>query len=176
MSRVITFSRTYPKGHRKEGQATDFIPKIWASLLLHCRYNFELNYPELENEIKNYFEDKRIITKHHTMRAGHRWKAGDFFSPRVWSGKPYNSKQITIAPPIEVKKTWDIVIDACGVMAIGEPNKQVYYLEEQQEEEIANNDGLSEDDFRDWLIMPVYRTGKEWSGQIICWNEKINYK
>ena len=29
---------------------------------------------------------------------------------RVWSGQPYQSKQIIIAPPIQVKKVWDFEI------------------------------------------------------------------
>lgn len=38
--------------------------------------------------------------KHHTIRAGNRFKTGDYFSPRVWSGSPYNSKQLNMRPLI----------------------------------------------------------------------------
>ena len=32
MSKVITFSKTFPKGHAKEGQPTFFVEKIFAGL------------------------------------------------------------------------------------------------------------------------------------------------
>jgi hypothetical protein len=35
---------------------------------------------------------------------------------------------------------------------------------------IAGNDGLSIDDFECWFRWP-----KEFSGQIICWDENLNY-
>lgn len=33
---------------------------------------------------------------------------------------------------------------------------------------LSFNDGLSRKDFKDWFAKPF-------AGQIICWNEKINY-
>lgn len=45
-------------------------------------------------------------------------KVGDKFSPRVWSGKPYRSKMITIAPDIEVKQIWDFERDEDGCLWI----------------------------------------------------------
>jgi hypothetical protein len=105
-----------------------------------------------------------VEPKYHTIRAGHRWKVGDKFSPRVWSGKAYRSKQFIIGPDIEVKKVWDIekhhdffMINGNGVLA-------------REVSELAKNDGLDELDLRHWF-------GKEpkFSGQIICWNDKIEY-
>lgn len=113
----------------------------------------------------------KFVSKHHTIRAGHRWKPGDRFSPRVWSGKPYVSKQIIIAPDIEVKKVWNFEISenryslghdksVCNEMDFG--NERIC--------RIAMNDGLTLFDFREWFQFP-----KPFSGQIICWNEDIEY-
>lgn len=184
MSKVITFSRTFPKGHQRDGERTHFVEKIWSSLVFDCMKGFdpscsldEYSKSFLQDEYREYYSNTAIEYKHHTIRTGRRYKAGDWFSPRIWSGKPYNSKQITFAPDIEIKKTWDIEIDACGVIALGEAGKQVYYIEEGVSERLAENDGLSELDFFGWLIAPIYnaKKPKEFSGQVICWNEEIEY-
>lgn len=105
-----------------------------------------------------------LIPKHHTIRAGHRWKVGDKFSPRVWSGKPYRSKQIQFAPEIEVQKIWRFEIDSHAVYLDG------CYMPADTVGICANNDGLSFVDLMHWLRYP-----RHFTGQIICWNEQINY-
>lgn len=161
MSKVITFSRFFPSYHPRKGKPTFFVEKILNSV-----YN-----PKSIHDIP--FEVQQIINqlvlldreeKHHTIRFGHRWKAGDKFSPRVWSDKPYRSKQITFAPDIEIKKVWDIHFDEGGVIDINGFYTEVEY------ETIATNDGLSFKDFHFWF--PI---GKPFTGQIICWNENIEY-
>lgn len=119
--------------------------------------------------------DESILeTKHHTIRQGRRWKEGMKFSPRVWSGKPYNSKQIIIAPDIEIVKTWDVKIECVGpdimVLLPTESKSQFQMLSSG---EVAKNDGLMLPDFRDWFN----NNGKpsEFEGQIICWNKNVNY-
>lgn len=119
MSRVLTFSRTFPSYHPRKGEPTFFVEKIFTDLFLqHDIDNSNMDEPLLENEIKNYYT-KTWEPKGHTIRSGNRWKVGDYFSPRVWgddinpkSGKKgaYHSKQIIIAPAIEVKKVWNIRI------------------------------------------------------------------
>src|ERR1043166_3949048 len=115
MARVVTFSQTFSKGHPKEGQRTNFVEKIWASLVdqgiaapefWDGWYNLNINY-DFDG---NNFSNCTIEPKHHTIRAKARFKAGDRFSPRIWSGRPYASKQITIAPDIEVNRTWSLDI------------------------------------------------------------------
>lgn len=171
MAHVITFSRQFPSYHPRAGQPTYFVEKVWCSLLHHCGQHFEMDIPDLENELANYWEKVAIIPKHHTIRAGHRFKVGDWFSPRVWSGKPYRSKQIIIAPDIQVKKTWDVDIDEADVWAIGLPGTQVKYLDDDQQARIAMNDGLTEQDLYWWFK----EAKKPFDGQIISWNENINY-
>lgn len=167
--RVLTFSRTFPPYHPKAGQPTYFVEKINTGLfelgiivdLFHLPRSVEWN--------KDVFED--CDPKFHTLRAGHRWKAGDYFSPRVWSGMAYRSKQDIIGPDIEIKKTWDIVLDECGVPSInGFYDYSDFVASEDFFPTLAKNDGLSEEDLHFWFPL-----GKKFDGQIICWNEKIEY-
>ena len=121
---------------------------------------------EVENNLGKYFDwnyFKNSTPKFHTIRSGNRWKVGDKFSPRVWSCKPYRSKQIVIAPDIEIKQTWSFEIE----------NKDIfidYNLYSGAENLIAKNDGLETNDFLNWFKYP-----KPFSGQIISWDEKIKY-
>lgn len=68
-------------------------------------------------------------------------------------------------------KTWDIEIDACDIWAIGLPGTQIKYTDEEQEAAIAKNDGLEQQDLYDWF----HPAKKPFIGQIICWNEHIEY-
>lgn len=166
MSRVITFSRTFPSHHPRRGEPTFFIEKIWASR--HVDYDYKAPVKALLLIADKIFQAE---PKHHTIRAGKRWKVGDKFSPRVWSGKPYNSKQIIIGPDFEIKKIWDIEISGSPhpIIKIG---KDGY----PSAEELAKADGLSYDDFREWFTnSPQYRKTQKFSGQVICWNESVNY-
>lgn len=157
MSKVLTFSRVFPSYHPRKGEPTYFVEKVVKSL------HWDRPYPPVD--IRADFDSDVYINaraKHHTIRAGHRWKAGDMFSPRVWSGKPYASKQIQFAPDIEVKKVWSFYKD----------EYKWCMLEQFNLESIAFNDGLSVVDFLDWFTLAP---GKTFDGQIICWNENINY-
>lgn len=170
MSRVITFSRVFPSYHPRKGEPTNFVRSIWEGLdmlnMLH-----PLDDAELEEDIKSFYEKMNYTPKWHTFRAGNRWKEGDWFSPRVWSGKPYRSHQIIIAPDIEVKKVFKVYIEKpignIGDMYINDKMWQSPY------DELSTNDGLSNEDFIEWIIKPTVK--KEFDGQIICWNEDITY-
>lgn len=159
--RVITFSRTFPVNHPRKGEHTYFVEKIWNSIE-DCYFD---QLPEIN--LNPMIEDK----KYHTIRAGNRWKVGDFFSPRIWSGKPYASKQIQFAPPIEIKKIWHISFDNVSVPAInGVHLFDEYNSQNWDFELLSRNDGLSPSDMIAW-----FKPYKETVGQIICWNEKIKY-
>lgn len=184
MSRVLTFSRTYPSYHPKAGQPTYFVEKIigglvaadvrgyGTELIKSLRDSGLLSIAALNELHKGTYSHY----KHHTIRAGHRWKAGDWFSPRVWSGKPYNSKQIQFAPDIQVKKVFDFEMlpaawrDECQFMVNG---RLVFF----SVPDIAMNDGLTLDDFVAWFAGPDMMSSKRkpFDGQIICWNEAIEY-
>lgn len=164
MAKVITFSRTFPSYHPRKGEPTYFIEKIYASLA-DTLSGFKI--PNDANKYWDWYEYYNCRSpKHHTIRAGHRFKAGDWFSPRVWSGKPYRSKQIVFAPDIQVKKVWSVGIRIRGDF------KEFYSedcdLTNTSIGHLAVNDGLSTEDLFSWFTRPF-------EGQIICWNENINY-
>lgn len=156
MAKVITFSKTFPAYHPKAGQPTYFIEKISEGLIYTDPYGTNFN--------------PKIQPKYHTIRAGNRWKVGDKFSPRVWSDKPYNSKQVIIAPNIEIKKVWNIEIEM-PIRKLSVTNEEGLWWQYDKGnaiQEIITNDGLLYEDFWEWFP-------KTFKGQIICWNENINY-
>lgn len=167
MSKVLTFSRQFPAHHPKAGQPTNFIRSIWEGLdklnILH-----ELSDAQLEDDIRAFYEKRNYTPKWHTIRAGNRWKVGNKFSPRVWSGKPYNSKQIIIAPDIAIVKVWPITLVLKDrLLVIDELNYYPLAFEETIAK-LALNDGLGGEDLLNWFNKPF-------TGQIIAWNPEINY-
>jgi hypothetical protein len=165
MSKVLTFSRVFPSYHPRKGEPTYFVEKITRSLHEQGLKPWDILNKIFSNEMYYICE-----AKHHTIRAGHRWKVGDKFSPRVWSGKPYQSKQIIIAPDIEVKKVWDFESKG-GWIYLKSKDGNWAGVGQNKFTEIAKNDGLSYDDFKKWIKYPK-DTGNM---QIICWNENIEY-
>lgn len=177
MSKVITFSRTFPAYHPKAGQPTYFVEQIWNGLNklnLPVPKNAELPHDFMWSilPLSNYGD------KYHTIRAGSRFKVGDKFSPRVWSGKPYNSKQIIIAPDIEIKKIFAIRIETDKDYTCIFIDNYPFFEENKTMvtqlgafESLAKNDGLSLQDLKDWFKYPK-DSGEM---QIICWNSDIVY-
>lgn len=170
MAKVITFSRFFPAYHPKKGQPTFFVEKLWNSLHRQQKNIFTNYYSIIEQNPGNekaaeLFWDSIIMNydnignKHHTIRKGHRWKAGDLFSPRVWSGKPYKSPMIKIAPDVMITKVYYVNIFDYNLFV----NGNLFDFKT-----LANNDGLKQEDLEQWF-------GQNFEGQIICWNEAINY-
>lgn len=178
--KYIMCSRTFPKEHPKSGQPTGFVEKVWNSFR---REDFSLpesfnqwvkNFPFLGNEYLNAVHKASVTDcKHTTIRAGSRFKPGDMISLRVWSGAPYRSKQIEFAQ-VEVKKTWGVEIyikdEELAITIINEP-----YFHIADNAIVANNDGLHLDDFTDWFKIHPKKDGQLFTGQIICWNDSIEY-
>lgn len=160
MSRVITFSVKYPSYHKRKGEATYFVEKIVKGLHF-LKLPIEDQNPSFDEEMYHIIEPKFT-----TIRSGNRWKVGDKFSPRAWSGRPYASKQITFAPDIEIKKVWDFEID----IDEGLPSVYINGLLKQDLDELAKNDGLTVEDLKAWFKWPT-----PFSGQIVCWGKTINY-
>ena len=167
MAKVITFSQKFPSYHPKAGQPTYFVEAFYKSLfVMKC----------LPKELEESFNHEVFLngmTKHHTVRSGNRFKKGDFFSPRVWgtdvnpkSGKSgaYHSKQIILSHDTEIKNVWDIEINEATEISIN--GKFISY---GWEVELANNDGLSWQEFNDWFVKLPFK------GQIICWNDAVSY-
>ena len=169
--RVITFSRFFPAYHPRKGEPTYFIEKIWAGLADitdRMQGSVDMDFHEYYNG----------VPKWHTIRAGNRWKVGDMFSPRYWSGKPYASKQELITDPLEIKKIWDIeIIDMSGVLVFrinNEPMGQFHPFNTHLKE-LSSNDGLTAIEMIQWFNIHPKTTKGNFKGQIICWNENINY-
>jgi hypothetical protein len=93
-------------------------------------------------------------------------------SLRIWSGLPYRSKQIEFAQ-VEVKKVWEIEITivngAIGIKINGVTIKGM------AGPGIAKNDGLEWIDFVNWFNIHPKKKQQVFTGQIICWNDKIEY-
>jgi hypothetical protein len=162
MAKVITFSRVFPKGHPKQGQDTLFVEK----LMLGFPY-FKQEFDIIGTLPLGLDRLDEIYPKYHTIRNGKRFKAGDLFSPRVWLGKPYNSKQFCIAPELEVKKVFDIEIYPTNEVMIN--GKFFCSFGSENWHTLCKNDGLNSEDMRNWFSKLPFK------GQIICWNENINY-
>ena len=163
MAKVLTFSTRFPSYHYRKGEPTYFVEKILKSLN---------NDGSNLNDIIDWNKFKSCLPKHHTIRKGRRWKVGDKFSPRIWSGKPYYSKQIVLADDCEVKKVWEVKIfiefgsiyigirqseNSCVLLPFGE---------------VAQNDGLTFEEMKHWFNV---KPDKPFVGQIICWNDCVEY-
>ncbi len=168
MSKVITFSTTFPSYHPRKGEPTYFVEKLWSGWADMGMVMDNVDFKDLPFDFDKYYQGK---PKWHTIRAGHRWRVGDKFSPRVWSGKPYNSKQIIIAPDTEIVKVWDFRMFWADEIMIS-LNKVT--ASDYDHRKIAENDGLDIMDFYYWFRTDKIRT-TPFDGQIICWNNEINY-
>jgi hypothetical protein len=173
--KVLTFSRHFPKGHPKAGQPTFFVGKVWNSFRQDDYSLPDYFIPWTDNYAfflsnEDYLKTIAIReTKHHTIRAGNRFKPGDMASLRVWSDKPYRSKQIEFAQ-VEVKKVWPVTIivdDIFNPICSGDKVLPAGL--------IARNDGLEPDDFTNWFKVHPNKSGSIFAGQIICWSDAIEY-
>lgn len=153
MAKVIRLSRTFQKGHPKAGEPTHFVEKALKSL----------SFIHNDTDVRIY---QSVSPKHHTIRAGKRWKTGDMASLRVWSGKPYRSPQIAIAPDVELTvkdvqiKNMHLYIDNAYVGLLL-PNQS------SKIDALIVNDGLNYADFRSWFNLPCH-----FVGQILIWNNQ----
>lgn len=164
----ILFSRTFPVYHPKRGQPTYFVEKIWAHLIYSGQYDFEMCQSYLDapwakdlfdtNKVSEFVQTRQF--KMHTIRQGYSRSKDEIFSPRVWSGRPYTSKQIAFAPPLKILRVpmffKDTLPDIGSVFL-----RNVQWLSDTYLQSIAQNDGLSLEDFQAWFKEPTF------SGQII---------
>lgn len=173
MTKVRTLSRTFMKGHPKEGQPTYFMEKVYNSLypglikhfpkdLRKWRFDNELN----RNMAKQF--DKSINeTKHHTIRMGRHFKANDELTLAVWNARPYHSKQVKLW--IGTIRAIDIIITKTSFLKIYK--EQEGNITSLKLPIVAKNDGLSLADFEAWFNLPV----GEHEAQILIWSPEINY-
>lgn len=138
---VITLSKTFMKGHPKEGELT------------HFRYQVEeaLNHPNAGWK------------KIHTIRRNvPLWKkrikeieAGEAcLSIREWTGKPYRSKQVEIARLTKEDGVGMQIIEGHSVVmydTISVYSMRGDFCSVRDAALLAENDGLSYDDWWEWF-------------------------
>ncbi|PIZ51128.1 hypothetical protein COY27_04755 [Candidatus Woesearchaeota archaeon CG_4_10_14_0_2_um_filter_33_13] len=175
MAKVITYSHNFQKTHPRSGDDTFFVEKFYNSLGIVPSLNelLELNPTKPKELITNFFHrinvDKILFEqpKHNTIRAGNRFKKGEYFSPRIWSGKPYCSPQIILAKDQLITQTYTIEIYPTTEITI---NKRYFgYFGSKNFYTLATNDGLSGKDFVNWFNKLPFK------GQIICWSKEVEY-
>lgn len=185
-------SRFFPSHHPRKGQPTYFVEKVWSANVIPERIDLaqilKWNQKQIDNPkskltagVVQIFWDNAITSsvyepKGHTIREGHNVKVGDTVEFYIWSGKPYNSPQIVVTPRIPVLKTWDIILEAGAENYHRLDNITINddFTDNEILLEIAKNDGLSFEDFEQWF-QPANMNHEEFRGQIICWNDSINY-
>lgn len=188
MAKVITFSRVFPKTHPRRGEPTFFVEQIlkqkgvdWTTrsylmkLILYNQKNLldgKLTKQDLIDFQKSLIDYKGL--KKHTIRNGCRFREGDWFSPRVWSGRPYFSPQIIFLPNTQVMRIWDFQITNGAINSLIINYRIIH--NSWQVLELALNDGLSLEDFEKWFFPLNKEKYKGFSGQIICWDELLKDK
>lgn len=170
MSRVITFSRSYPAYHPLKGQKTYFVEKIVKGLPEVIELHPAMFTGKYGYDCNTY---QTVTPKYYTIRLGNNWSVGDKFSPRVWSGIARKSKQIAICGDLEVRHTWPITIDLKKRTIYVHTTLWNYstgwYMGADRIELLAKDDGLTVEGFWAWFAK---RGVVQVNAQIICWHEK----
>lgn len=128
---VLIVSEKFPKGHNRSGQDTNFPLSIKHYDKIHT---IRANYPLWKKRFEEIDKGLAIL------------------SVRVWLGKPYRSKQGEI---FRYDKTKGIGIEE--IKNLGIDNELAFYISTDRHllpvniSELAKNDGLSEEDFKDWF-------------------------
>jgi hypothetical protein len=179
MARVLIFSRNFPAGHPRQGDYTFFIEKVLNTMEIEFRCIDYFNQLLILN--KKALDEGRITRDHlslfycslnplhnkkkgHTIRESMILKTGSWFSPRCWFGVPYHDPQIIFAPDTQVKSTWTFEVKKIT----GQYHLEGHSLMDNGVQDVAANDGLDPDDFESWFR-------KAFKGQVICFDEKIQY-
>lgn len=133
---VLTVSQYFQATHKRKGEETFFVDRILAGQTIDSNmwkkiHTIRANYELWAKRIKEVQEGKAIL------------------SIRYWSGKPYNSKQVEVC---QLDKS-----SGCSVQRLVWKYNCIYYptvLEDPltlSHIEIAKNDGLSPEDFKEWF-------------------------
>jgi hypothetical protein len=146
MKAVVLLSKTFFPQHPKAGQPTDFASKVMTSVYQNPIYG---NHYKIHTCRINYVYWKNKIDK---LKA-----EGGVLSIRQWSTIPYRSPQEIIV---------DIPADIVGIqkLTLSRDTNRYYSIVYNEDKEgwhsvpvqkLANNDGLSVEDFKDWFS-PVF--------------------
>ena len=113
MSKVITFSTSFPPYHYRAGQPTYFVEKLCKALDENKSIGMKHQISKELIDHFNFAVYNDCDPKYTTIRAGNRFKEGEYFSPRIWGNNvnpkskrsgPYHSNQIILVPESCQKK------------------------------------------------------------------------
>jgi hypothetical protein len=182
MAKVRTLSQKFMKGHPRAGEQTHFVEQVLNALgyqfpVNGCQYQnmlLDLNKDKIKSGKLSVWQIMKFVSsldiritgqKLHTIRNGNRFKTGEKVQLAVWSGKPYVSPQIKICPEMEVL-CYNFEVEKNNVPTgpewINSINNEE--ISENTLKIVADNDGLSLQDFKNWFKYP-----SEFDGQIIAW-------
>ena len=159
---VLTASRFFPATHIRKGEPTFFVEKIKNSIGIICRECREIE--RFDGDCCGFIP-KNLGDKLHTIRSNYElWakrikevqKGEACLSLRYWSGKPRRSKQVEFA---RLTKEDGIGLQEFKVVEhVAEfgDERAAYVIDNSAKtmllsETIANNDGLSIGDWREWF-------------------------
>ena len=147
---VLILSQVFPSSHPRTGKPTEFCIKMKNALAVQRG-----DAPQWNKELKEKYP---TALKIHTIRANYEYWHNAFeqieagqacLSVRRWSGKPRRSRQTEIArltsedgiglQKLEIDKDRDVIL---GLNNSGKHTDI---------ETVANNDGLSLQDWKDWF-------------------------
>ena len=134
---VLTVSKEFPKTHKRAGESTFFVD------------NIKKLFTNESNKIHTIRGNYNLWAK----RAEQINKGEAVLSIRYWSGNPYNSKQVEICIlkeiGIENLEFEEKIMTPFEV--IRKKDGRIYTPSLSTLAELANNDGLSLDDFKSWF-------------------------
>jgi hypothetical protein len=121
---VLMVSEQFSKKHKRAGEPTEFVEKVERKEKIHTiRANYELWAKRFE-KIKN---------------------GEAYLSIRIWTALPYRSKQKEV---FRLDKSDGIGIECLDVLPFGNHVEKSAWIDES---ELAKNDGLTYDDFKEWF-------------------------
>jgi hypothetical protein len=152
---VLSVSQRFPTTHKKKGEPTGFVPKIYMNKTIG---NLDIDYlgEDEKRIIQEATKSYWMFVKRHTIRGNYDlWKKriakvekGEaIISIRIWSDKPYKSKQIEVFQ-LSNKNGVGIQQIQLSKEMLKNPNSLFY---SHTLNEVALNDGLDYKDFYDWF-------------------------
>lgn len=140
---IITFSKKFHPGHPRVGELTGFEGKLKAGTKIHT----------IRSDQKGWWDKC-----YEAINSGRK-----YLSLREWTGRPYNSEQRTLG---EVDK---IGLQSITMTYSSEDELPKAWVDgkEVSVKLLAQNDGLSVEDFVSWFFgTPLYK-GNVFEGKII---------
>lgn len=125
---ILTLCKVFPVTHSQAGKPTEFGKHLQDGVKIHTvRGNNKDLWDQRADQIK----------------AGKK-----YLSVREWSGRPYNSEQVELAQFQEIGLQHITITNS-----VSDPEPQCWVDDKLVPiYEIAKNDGLSVDDFKEWFL------------------------